>query len=99
MAYEFTARDVETAADFIWKDFVSSHTPAAHPKAFFLGGQPGAGKSIISVRLKNAPQYVLCQSGHLPKLSSPIQGNLPRARYRRRCGNRKILRRRHRAPA
>ena len=54
MAYEFTARDVETAADFIWKDFVSSHTPAAHPKAFFLGGQPGAGKSIISVRLKNA---------------------------------------------
>jgi len=54
MAYEFTARDVETAADFIWKDFVSSHTPAAHPEAFFLGGQPGAGKSIISVRLKNA---------------------------------------------
>ena len=48
---------------------------------------------------ERASQYVLCHSGHLPKLSSPIQGNLPRARYRRRCGNRKILRRRHRAPA
>ena len=98
MAYEFTARDVETAADFIWKDFVSSHTPAAHPEAFFLGGQPGAGKSIISVRLKNAHPNTFFVNPDTYRNYHP-QYNAPRALYRLRCLNMIILRRRHRTPA
>lgn len=37
----------------VWNDVITNqHTPTNNPKGFVLGGQPGAGKSILIEKIK-----------------------------------------------
>lgn len=51
MAGEFSEADVKKAVDAVFRYAVQEKTPAAHPKAYILGGQPGAGKTSLQKEL------------------------------------------------
>lgn len=51
MAGEFSEADVKKAVDAVFRYAVQEKTPAAHPKAYILGGQPGAGKTNLQKEL------------------------------------------------
>lgn len=51
MTGEFSETDVKRAVDEAFKYAVQGKTPAAQPKAYILGGQPGAGKTELQKHL------------------------------------------------
>ena len=61
MTGEFSEKDVKEAAEFVVEEQIKYKAPSSHPKAYILGGQPGAGKTSLQdvLRLKHADQIIV----------------------------------------
>ncbi len=51
MAGEFSKTDISKAVERVFWQASQGKVPAEHPKAYILGGQPGAGKTVLQKEL------------------------------------------------
>lgn len=49
----FTNEELEYASFYAFKHISRGCIPVSNPTAFFIGGQPGSGKTVMSMNLKN----------------------------------------------
>lgn len=61
MTGEFSKNDVAKIARSIFRSQIEGRIPSKNPKAYILGGQPGAGKTSMQdmFRLQNADQIIV----------------------------------------
>ena len=66
MAGEFSKTDISKAVERVFWKASQGKVPAEHPKAYILGGQPGAGKTVLQKELLKE-----CSLSPIPHMWSP----------------------------
>lgn len=85
MAGEFSEEDVRKAVDAAYRFAVQGKTPAAHPRAYILGGQPGAGKTDLQKEILRKCGYnaIVINGDEYRKLipNHGLIARMPESRY------------------
>ena len=69
--FEYSQRAFETQYSIIKDILINGKIPNVYPKAYILGGQPGAGKSNIQRWLKRKDKNIITTLLNLPKPPKP----------------------------
>lgn len=58
MNYNFSEKDINNAVKFYEKILLSQYNATKDKKAIFIGGQLGAGKSVVSEKINEKKDYI-----------------------------------------